>query len=123
MDVEPQEVRKGGPKVFLLLTCGFLALLCCLGGCLAGGALGLTRQKNLASARDGLGAPAGWTVTESTDWPWSASSTLTGPDDPAAVTAWLSGLGASGDCPCEFTVGERTVNVTVDGGSIELSVS
>ncbi|GLZ80709.1 hypothetical protein Afil01_55160 [Actinorhabdospora filicis] len=122
-DAEPQELRKGGPKVFLLLTCGFLTLLCCLGTCLVGGALGLTRQENLAAARDGLGAPSGWRVAESTDWPWSASATLTGPDDPAAVSAWLSGLGEPGECPCEFKVGERTVSVTVDGGSLELSVS
>lgn len=119
---EPVTVRKGGPKLFLLLTCGFLTLLCCLGGVLVGGALGLARQQNLETVRDGLGTPEGWKVADTSNWPWSASATLTGPDDPDAVAAWLSGFGETGACPCEWTQGKFTVNVTVNGGSLELTV-
>lgn len=37
-----------------------------------------------------LGLPAGWSVQEWDPWPLGVDATLTGPADPAPVTAWLS---------------------------------
>ncbi|MEV0644966.1 hypothetical protein AB0I28_06845 [Phytomonospora sp. NPDC050363] len=136
MSTEPEDasspmesLRKGGPKAFLALTCGFLLLLCCMGGCVTGGVLGFARTGALNETREGLGAPVGWSSSEASTWPWAAYMTLTGPADPLAFESWLDGHGAEYDSaavtsclaaadPCEldFTVGQRTVRVAYHGG-------
>ncbi|GIG69377.1 hypothetical protein [Phytomonospora endophytica] len=121
--------RKGGPKAFMALTCGFLALLCCLGSCVVGGSFGLMRMRNLDDARVELGAPAGWSTSEDSAWPWAAYATITGPADALAFESWLTARGAEYDsaavasclaaaevCELEFAVGDRTVRLSYHGG-------
>jgi len=132
VEEEPSPVaafRKGGPKAFMLLTCGFLVLFCCVGSCLVGGAFGIMRMRNLDDARIDLGAPAGWSTSEDSAWPWAAYATLTGPADALAFESWLTARGAEYDsaavaaclaaadpCELEFVDGDRTVGVSYHGG-------
>ena len=131
--------RKGGPRAFMLLTCGFLVLFCCVGSCLVGGTLGIVRMRNLDDTRIGLGAPAGWSTGENSAWPWAAYATLSGPADAMAFESWLTARGAEYDsaavasclaatepCDLEFADGDRTVRVSYhggEGGTAELTVT
>ncbi|MGH8877567.1 MAG: hypothetical protein ACRD0P_09530 [Stackebrandtia sp.] len=83
---------KGRASFFVLLTCGFLACLCCVGGTVAASALGWYRSQNLKLALDEVGAPEGWKFEDSTVTPWYAEATLSGTDEPEPIVAWLDGL-------------------------------
>ncbi|ADD40966.1 hypothetical protein [Stackebrandtia nassauensis] len=85
---------KGRPTAFVLLTCGFLACMCCVGGVFAGGSLGWMRMSNLDDVVTGLGEPDGWSTTDASSTPWRAEASLTGPADAEAVARWLSEVGA-----------------------------
>lgn len=93
---EPAEVStKGRPTAFVLLTCGFLACMCCVGGVFAGGSVAWMRMSNLDAALDKVGAPSAWQTTESSATPWGAEATMTGPG--SSIGDWLTDLGVPVD--------------------------
>lgn len=129
-----------GPLFFTVLTCGFLACMCCVGGVFLAGSIGVNRMHNLTTARETVGVPSGWRIEDSTSLPWRAAAELAGPTDPAAVSAWLSPFdagvtaAAAQDClridtePCRVGFELDGFSVTVeyradaDGGRATVSV-
>lgn len=128
---EPAPVSVGGgrrPVFFMVLTCGFLACMCCVGGVFAAGALGFNRMKNLDEARQSIGAPAGWTTDDTSATPWHAQAELSGPADSQALAEWFTGfeaaastteiddcLKAAESCTVEFDFGAFPVAVGYRG--------
>lgn len=92
-DEPAKATAKGRPSVFILLTCGFLVCMCCVGVCFTGVTVGVTRTANLEAALRKVGEPAGWKTQDRTVRPWSASVTVSGADSAADVAVWLEGLG------------------------------
>lgn len=128
-DEVTEMAAKGRPSVFVLLTCGFLACMCCVGGGFTGGSLAWMRMVNMVAVLDDLGAPKGWKESSrGTPSPWSAEATVSGPADARAVTEWLADAGAKadedvvGDCLssrklCTATLRTDGFPVTVKYGS------
>ncbi len=125
------------PKLFVLLTCGFVACLVCVAGVFGIGSLAFMRAQNLQTAVDDIGVPKGWHLTEQSTMPWGASAHATGPRDDAAVANWLTKLdiGSSGqaivaclssDEPCvqefEHHGFDTVATFGADGRSAELTV-
>ena len=115
-DEVPQLAARGRSSFFMLLTCGFLACLCCVGSVFIGGSVAWARTANLEAAVGEIGAPEGWRTDDSSAMPWGGEAELSGPAEAEAVTDWLTDLNADvargkvADCltgrPCtaEFTV-------------------
>lgn len=120
----PAEVaRRGGPGLFLLLTCGFLACLCCLGAVFVGGSVAWVRMGNLDDAIERLGVPHGWHKGEESSLPWGAEAELSGPAEAEPVRDWLELIGTP---PSKKRVGsclKSEKKCTVEGTYLGFPVS
>lgn len=104
VDVEVKTKPRAGrgsahPKLFVLLTCGFVACLVCVAGAFGIGGIAVMRTANLKTAIEDIGVPSGWHLIEQSTLPWGASTHATGPRDDAAFANWLAQLdiGSSGE--------------------------